>query len=893
MGQLRSLLIRIGNLFRKRRRERELAEELESHLQMHIQDNVRSGMTPEEARRQAVIRLGGVEHVKEGCRDTWGVRIINELAQDLRYGLRQLRRNPGFTIVAVLTLALGIGGTTAIFSVLYDGLLNPLPYKDSDRLAVLVMHDPRVPRRVGRWAYGTTDEFREFQELNRVFDQVIGSLPARSLLLTGRDAPANWWGTPVTPNTFQVLGMAPLIGRTFTSEDSKPGAPPVVLLGYRAWQHEFGGDPGIVGQTLILNHKLTTVIGVMPRRFAWDGAGAGFSPPDCWLPWSFTDSQAAEQDDTSPVVGHLKPGVIIQQASQDLALLTSRIVPEYPEAHRKGITFSVESLTDACVDPQSRRTMSILMGGVGLLLLIACVNMANLLLARAGGREREFAIRASLGAGRLRLVRQLMIESLLLALGGAVVGSALAWDALGALVVLIPSWYIPSEASIRMNLPVLLFTAGVAVVSTLLFGLAPAVLAVKKDIQAPLKASGRTGCESCGHHRLRNLLVVSEVVLSLVLLMGAGLLFRSFWALRHLELGYRLDHVLDASLDLPDNRYKTTEQRNQCFLEVLRRVRTMPGVVSATAYKPYLNGALSIPIEVPGQSTTENRTTWMRLVGDRFFEILGIPLLAGRTISEEDLAGGRPVVVVNRAFVNKYFAGANPLGRQICAIAPPSWNPELKLGGYEIVGVVGDTARADHLQDPMVEPQIFVPFTAGGARWGSLLVRTAGDPASMTNAVRKKIANVDEELRVGIHPIQVEFRRWYAEPRFVTGILIGFAALGLALVSIGVYGVLSYSVSQRTQEIGVRMALGADAGDVRWLVLMAGLQWLLIGIGIGIPASITLEKVMRNRIWGITSADPLTLIVVSVVLTAVGLAACYFPARRAAKVDPMVALRYE
>jgi putative ABC transport system permease protein len=768
--------------------------------------------------------------------------------------------------------------------VLYDGLLNPWPYKDSGRLAVLVTHDPNQPR-LDNWARVSPAEFMDIQEQNHVFDQVIGAL-YENMLLTGPNIPAySFWGWRVTPNTFQVLGMNPIIGRTFTADDTKPGAPPVVLLNYKVWQSKFGGNPGIVGQTIELDDKPTMVIGVMPPRFGWWGGRL-----DVLLPATFSRAENSEQSQTASVFGHLKPGVTFAQASADLELLAKRFAAAYPEEHQKGITFSVESITDACVDPQSRRTLSILMGGVGLLLLIACVNIANLLLARGSSREREIAIRAALGAGRLRLVRQLMIESLLLALGGAVLGSLLAWNGLGALVALMPSWYMPTEAAVRMNLAVLLFMAGIAAVSTLLFGLAPAVLAVKKDLQASLKASGRSGGESRGRHRLRNLLVVSEVTLSLVLLTGAGLLFRSFWTLRHLNLGYNTRKVLEAEALLPQERYRTAEQRNQFHLEALRRVRALPGVVSATFVVRVLIWANSTRIEVVGRSSSETQTAWFQLVGDRFFRTLGIPLLAGRTISEEDLADARPVVVVNRAFVNKYFAGANPLGRQI-NVKPPGWLPPMKAG-FEIVGVVGDTAHEEGVE-PEIQPQIFLPFTVAGTPWGMVLVRTAGNPTGLTNTVRKQFAAIDKELPVDVAPMRNDLKVWYGEPRFVLGMMAGFALLGTALVGIGVYGVLSYAVSQRTQEFGIRMALGAQAVDVRRMVMLWGLRWLAVGIGIGIPASIALEKILRNRIWGIKSADPLTLIAVSLVLTIVGLAACYFPARRTSKVDPMVALRYE
>jgi putative ABC transport system permease protein len=618
-----------------------------------------------------------------------------------------------------------------------------------------------------------------------------------------------------------------------------------------------------------------------------------FGGPSGWLPADFSKAEFKAYQ-LPYLIGHLKPGVTVAQASADIAFLAKRFAVAYPKQHPKGVTFSVKSYAESGIDPQTRSTLGLLMVGVGLLLLIACVNVANLLLARASNREHEIAIRAAIGAGRVRLVRQLLIEGLLLACGGAVLGSLIAWNVYTAVVYILPPQYMFSEAQVRMsamNPWVLLFAVGIALASTLLFGLAPAVLAVKKDLQAPLKGSGRGTAETQGHHRLRNPLVVSEVVLSLVLLSGAGLLFRSFWALRHLKLGYNIDDVLEASAMLPQERYKTVDQKNQFHLEVLRRVRSLPGVTSAAFGFPGMDHTQAIRIEISGRDGDDMQKVFVRWVGDGFFKTLDIPLLKGRTISEEGFDLARPVVVVNHAFVNKYFAGMDPLGHQI-KVRHPAWLSQMKDAAFEIVGVVADTVHAQNTE-PGIEPQIFLPATITGMPWDMLFIRTAGNPTKLTNPVRKALLKIDKELPVYIAPERDDFKDWYVEPRFVLGTLGGFALLGMILVCIGVYGVLSYAVSQRTQEFGIRMALGAQAADVRRMVLAWGLRWLAVGIGIGVPASVVLEKVLRNRIWGIKSADPLTLVAVSLVLTLVGLAACYIPARRAAKVDPMVALRYE
>jgi len=817
---------------------------------------------------------------------------VGTLIQDIRFGLRMLAKNPGFTAVAVLTLALGIGGTTAIFSIFYGAVLNPFPYPDSHRLAVLVSHDKRQG---DSFAWVSGPEFLDYQKQNRVFDEVICTSWI-SVVLTGTTVPVRLDGWGVTDNVFRVLGASPLFGRPLTPEDDKPGAPPVVVLSYKGWRSKFRGDPGIVGRTLILNHIPTTVIGVMPPRFAWGGVDySGVPRGDCLLPAGLSRRRATDGVQYCTLIGPLKAGVSIEQAAADVAVLSKRFAKVYPRDHPKDMTFGVESLVRMATG-QLRKTLYILLGAVGLLLLIACVNVANLLVARATGREREFAIRASLGASRGRLVRQLTIESLLLAIGGAVLGCLVTWNLLGALVAIFPPLNIPPEAVIRINGPVLLFTLGATLLSTMLFGLAPALLAVGKDLQAPLKASGRGVGESRGHHRLRNLLVVSEVALSLLLLTGAGLLIRSFIALQRVDPGFNLDHVLVAVIVLPEDRYKTVEQKNQYHMELLRRVRTLPGVASAALGVPpptYTSDFTAV--EIAGKPSAEGRRALLYYSSDRFFETMRIRLLQGRTISEEDLVQTRKVAVINRTFASKYFGADDPLGRQIKL---PDFETEpfsIRQPWFEVVGVVTDIRHSDPQVPP--QPEIYLPHTfavAGGWKLG-LFVRTMSEPAVLSKSVGLEAAAIDKDLPVEFDsPLRDRLKDfWFAEPRFLLTMLVVFASLGLVLVSIGVYSVLSYAVSRRTHEIGIRMALGAQATDVRRMVMMSGLRWLAVGIGIGIPASIALAKILQNRIWGIKSADPLTLIVVSLVLMAVGLAACYFPARRATKVDPIVALRYE
>jgi putative ABC transport system permease protein len=791
----------------------------------------------------------------------------------------------------VVTLALGIGGATAIFSVIYGVLLNPWPYADSDRLAVLITRDLKNR---WHWAYFSPAEFLDYQEQSRVFDQVFSGLE-ESLLLTGRDAPLSWSGQRTTPNTFQVLGIPPVFGRNMTDEDARPGAPPVVVLNYSVWQQTFGGDPGIVGQTLILNDRPTTVIGVMPPRFKWGTRGA-----DCWLPTLFSRAESSDNSQKSPVFGHLKPGVTFKQASAEMEALAKRLAAVYPSSHPPGVTFSFVSLTEASVFEPTRTTLSLLMGSVGLLLLIACVNVANLLLARATRREREFAIRSSLGAGHFHLIRQLMIESVLLALTGGFLGTLLVLYALPGTVTIIPPFLIPDEAVIRVNVWVLLFALGLSLASTLFFGLTPALVAVRGDLQAPLKAGGRGSGESSRHHRLRAWLVVSEIALSLVLLSGAGLLMRSFITLQQVKLGYNPEHTFTVAAGYYGERYNTPEKQTQIQLDFLRSMRAVPGVMAATLNTPDFTwlGSLTA-VQIDGEPLAEGQHANFSRVGDRFFETVDIPILLGRGISEEDLVGRRKVAVVNQAFARRYFGTRNPLGRQVKVAA---WETEeypkkyqVKDPWFEIVGVSGDTAVTewtDFYKVARSKPIVYVCYTVTSGV--QVTLRTAGMSAGLEQSIRRAAAGLNKEDPIGIRSLdEMRQKTWFGVPRFLMTVFLTFACLGLILVSVGVFGVLSYAVSQRTHEIGVRLALGAQPVDVRRMVMITGLRWLALGIGIGVLVSVVLAKILRNRIWGIESTDPLTLVAVSLVLTAVGLAACYFPARRATKVDPMVALRCE
>jgi len=876
------LQYRLRALFRRKSMEADLDEELRAHFERQVEKYVKSGLTRQKATRRVRLEFGGLDQVKEECRDARGVNFIETLVQDIRFGLRMLAKNPGFTAVAVLTLALGIGATTTVFSVLEGAVLHPFPYRDTEHLVEVIARDLKSGREY--WEWFPVQDFVEFRNHNTVFDQVIGTASSGSgCLMTGVDTPAQLHCLQATGNLFEVLGVSPLIGRTFTSADFVSGAPRVAVFGYRPWQREFGGDAKIIGRTIILNGQPTTVIGVMPPRFTWEWS-------DVWIPETFTRGEEASQRVSVRAVGHLRPGVSVRQAAAEVGVLFKGFALRNPKTHHEGEEFGAELLTEHAVGHDTRRTFFILLGAVALLFGIGCLNVANLLLARATTRETEIAVRASLGAGRMRLVRQLMVESLLLGVAGALVGCLCAWVGVKAAVGNLPPMGIPGEAVIRINGRVLLFTGLATMVATLLFGLAPAMHAARKDFQVPLRASGHGAGTSRRQGRLRDLLVVSEVTLSLVLMTGAGVLLRSFLAVRYADSGYDPHNVLIASVRLPESHYKTSEQRNRFRLEVLSRLRAMPGVVSAAlGWLPWMGGLE--PVEIQGKLSAETLNAQVNPVGDGYFATLRVPLLGGRDISEDDVHQARHVAVINQLFARRFLAGEDPLGRQVTVkgIANPPYS--VKSPSFEIVGVVADFQNNGPL-DP-AQPSVYVPCSIVGGG-GSFLIRTATAPGLLMNLLRREVAALDKELPVDVGSLEKVLNEgFFGEPRFVTTLMLTFASLGLALVLVGVYSVLSYSVTRRTHEIGIRMALGAEAAEVRWMVIKSGLRWLLAGIGLGVPASVGLAKVLANRIWGLKSADPLTLAAVAVLLTAVGLAACYFPARRATKVDPMVALRYE
>ena len=814
---------------------------------------------------------------------------MGTLGQDIRYALRNLRKAPGFALVAVVTLALGIGASTAIFSVIDNILMEPFPYPDAQRYYSAFIHDTDRSEPGGRPAF-IGPEFLDYLEQNHVFDRAIGNDQTDVLYRSG-EGTQRFDGNFVTPGTFEFLGMPALMGRVIQPADYEPGAPPVFVLRYKTWMKSFGADTGIVNKTFVLNGVSRTLIGIMPPRFGWGNA-------DLWIPAK--PSRAA----TAKVIagafqqhwwllGHLKPGVTVKEAEADFTVIAKRLATVYPTEYPKRFTVQMDSLTNSVVG-RFKTTLFIVLAAVGLLLLIGCGNVANLLLARATTREKEFAIRSALGANRWRLIRQLLVESLILATGGAAVGTLIAWGGLKSLVALMPQNIIPAEAVIRLNLPVLTFTLVVAMLTALVFGLVPALKAASKDLNEPLRDSGKGISGGFRHGRLRDAVVVLEVGLSLTLLVGAGLLMRSFVALRDVKLGLQPDHIFVARLPLPVDRYKTADQVMGFYRPLLQRLKALPGIVEATetsTLPPY--GGIPSDIEVPGKTHSEKWNAMFQLVSEGYFSVLKIQLVDGRGFTEGEVNGARKLAVVNQTFVKKYLGNENPLGRQVRIAQLAEFEDAVKEPMFEIIGLVAD-AKNRGLQDPP-EPEIWVPYTVTGSAFRGILVRTANEPLSMMNAVEHEIwatdANVALTFTGTLEGYISQFS--FAGPRFGFFLMTIFGSIGLVLVTIGVYSVLAYTTARRTHEIGIRMALGAEGSDVQRMVIRMGLKLVALGVGIGLVVSVAIGRVIATQLWGVSAYDPWTLVCVPALLLITGIVACWLPARRAAGVDPLVALRYE
>jgi predicted permease len=809
------------------------------------------------------------------------MRWLDPTLRDIRFGIRTLAKSPGFTSVALLSLSLGIMASTAIYSVFHAVVLDPFPYKDVDSLMSVRVWSP--DQRGYRTGY-STDQFLEIAERSTIFDGVIASTIS-DVLWTGNGDPQRLRGNHGTPNTFQVMGVPALVGRTYTPEDGRPDAAPVVVLGYRFWQRQFGGDPSVVGRELSLNGKVRTVVGVMPERFMWRGA-------DVYLPIVFTRRAVAEGVRGVHLLGRLKPGVTEAQAEADLrpiiADLKQREPAQFPDNWRVGLLSFKETFPSSIRDD-----LWILFGAVGLLLLIACANVSNLLLARAGARQKEMAVRAALGAHRLRLVRQLLTESLVLAAAAAVLGTVLAFGALRLILAIVPPNTIPDESKIVINIPVLLFTLVVSAATAVIFGLAPAVHACRRDVVRALHATSRGLGGGAGQTLLRSGLVVAEVALSLVLLVGASLMIRALVAVGRADTGFPTDRVLAMRVPLPEARYPDLGKRTAFFQELLSRVSALPGVVAVgvnSGLHPLGNFATAV--EVPGGRAADSAPpVVIHQVNGGYLNAFGIALIAGRPLDDADLRSARQVALVNETFARTRLSN-RALERTIRI--PRFTQPPASLADdrFQIVGVVKDTLNRGLTE--AIGPEIYLPFTLVG-RSERLFVRTAGDPAALTRTVVNQVYEIDRNQPVTeVRTVEAILQDGaFAGPRFNLALLAVFAALGLTLAVIGVYGVMSHAVARQAHEIGVRIALGAEPGAIARMIVAYGSRLLVIGIAIGLLASFSATRLLGGRFINPSDVDPVSFAAVSALLLVVGLQACLWPARRASRIDPLLALRQE
>jgi predicted permease len=877
---------RLRGLLRRKSVEREMEEELRFHLRMRAEENVRRGMAADEAERAALKSFGQFGRIKEYCRDVKGGGLLESLLQDLKFGARTLLKSRGFTLVAVLTLAIGIGANTAIFSVVEAVLLRALPYRDADRL-VMLWENNRLRNRPHNVV--NPGNLLDWREQAGSFEEVAGFSDQR-FNLAGGGEPEEVAGQAATPNLFRLLGARPALGRTLLPGD-EDGGRSVAVISHGLWQRRFGGSPEVIGKTLILDGGGATVVGVMPPDFKWFVKENSLSgkPAEVWVPLALPDQlRAGRRGRYLSAVARLKPGVTFEQAQGEMETVASRLEAQYPEID-KGWGATVVPLRDQLAG-EIKPALLVILGAVGFVLLISCVNVANLLMARAAGRRKEMSLRAALGAGRLRIVRQLLTESMLLAVAGGALGLLLAYWGVGALVALSPPNLL-GEGQVGVNLTVLAFTLAVSLLTGVAFGVAPALEASRLNLSESLKESSRGNVGGGRAGRVRGALVVAEVGLALVLLVGAGLMVRSFLRLQAVHPGFDAGNLLTMRVMLPQTKYPEDARKVEFFRRAAERLRALPGVrsVSAVSALPFadLGAATSFTVVgKPAPPAGERLTTDLRVADENYFRTMNIPVVAGRTFGEQEAVEDRKVAVVNEAMARKYFPGEDPLGKRIVVNMSSQPTPT------EIIGVVGD-ARYDKL-DGELRPMVY--WTPPQLTYSSmsLVVRTGGDPAALGPAAVREIQAIDKDQPVSdVRTMESWLADSTARTRFGTLLLGAFACAALLLAAVGIYGVISYSVAQRRNEIGIRMALGAQGRDVLRLVVGQGMRLVLAGVGVGIVGAFALTRLMSGLLYGVAATDPPTFAANALLLAAVSLLACYVPARRATRVDPLHALRRE
>ena len=807
---------------------------------------------------------------------------MDSIIKDLRFAVRGLLKRPGFVAVAVITLALGIGGSTSIFTVVDAALLRGLPYKQPDRLYHLWEKTPQEQFSKREFSY---PDYQDYQQ-NNVFEGLAAYTGGR-VLLSGVGDPEFVGGPRVSANFFSVLGVDPIIGRTFQTGEDQPGGPKVAVLNYGLWQRRFGGDPNVIGRALTINGASYTVVGVLPQSFQF-----ALRPNDLWIPYQPTQNQLTRRPlHGTNLIGRLKPGVDAAQAQSELNVIAARIEKEYSESHA-GTTMRLVPLYEEVIG-KVRPILLVLLAGVGFVLLIACANVASLLLTRSLGRQKEVAIRSALGASRWRVVRQLLTESLVLSLLGGAAGLIVAYWSVPALVSALPQNQLiamPFLKTLGLDTRILLFSFGLSLFTGVVFGLAPSLQSSRLDLNEVLKEGGRTMAAGASH-RLRSAMVVTEIALAVVLLIGAGLMMKSLLRLLQTNVGFQTDNLMTMTVVLPAAKFTEANQIINVQQQLQDRLQSLPGVSSAGTIDILpLNGGNTSrffvdgePAPPPGQETEAN----VRVVSDTYFKTLGVPFLSGRMFDERDGPDKPGVVIIGKTVADRLFAGRDPVGRKLRYSASQG-TPDL------IVGVVGDVKTTG--LDESVRPVLYYPFRQSAAPIANFVLRTDVDPNALATSIRKEVRDLEPNAAIlnlnsmdqMIAQTPASFMR-----RFPALLISIFALVALLLASIGIYGVVSYSVSQQTHYIGVRMALGANSSDILRMVLKEGLLLAIAGVGIGIAAAFALMRLLRTLLFEVSTSDAMTFTLVAGALFVVALLACYLPARRATKVDPLVALRYE
>ena len=879
-SRMKSLL---RNLFRKRRAEDQLDEEVRGYAEMLADEKIEQGMNPREARREAKMATGGIEQVKEQVREIRAGHFLETLWQDIRYGARMLRKSPGFTIVAVLTLALGIGANAAIFSVVDAVLLRPLPYPDSNRLMMLYQAAPQMGVQKNGMSY---PNFQDWERTAKNFEE-MAAMRTTQFALSGTGEAVNIIGGAVTSGYFSMFRVSPILGRTFEPDDDTPGAAGVVVLSERLWRSQFGSDPSIIGKTIQLEQRPFTVIGVVPGNFR---PQIPDSRSVFWVPL-LQDSIAGQLYQRRGghylhAAGRLKAGVTLPRAQSELESIQQALQKQFP-ADNKGWDARIVPMQEDLAG-NIRLALLVLLGAVGLVFLIACANVASLQMVRATSRQREVAIRAALGAGRARLFQQFLTECILVGITGGAAGVLAAFVTVRGFVSWLPA-DLPRIDEIQVNADVLAFGLALAIVAGIILGIAPAWRPSGVGFADALKEGARSSGEDRPRRTLRSALVVAETALAVVLLIGSGLLIRSFERLANLDPGFNPSHLLTGGVSLDYSQYAEPQKLIGFYNDVLDRMKALPGAQeSAIAVPlPLVSGYINLGFQVEGRpplAQSEQPNANLVMVSPNYFHAMQIPLRAGRELSEADSASAPKVCLVSDNVARAVFAGENPIGKRIDIGYPTS-------AMREIVGVVGDVKDMDLASSGV--GQIYVPFVQNPLGGIGVAVRTQRDAAQLSSAVRGVFQGIDPSLPVDLEPMSDAIEQSVTEPRFRTTLLGLFGAVALLLAAIGIYGVISYNTGLRTREIGIRMALGAQRRDVMRLIVTQVFLLAASGVGLGLAMSFGLTRYLKSLLFHVSAMDAMTYAVVAVIMIAVSLAACYVPARRAMRVDPMIALRYE